>query len=104
MKPEDLKFFENLVGGKENLEGGFGYDYNIFAIEEGIKIAESLQTKEEIVKFHKLDSNDQSKLVPTLDMNAHTGNTFGMACRFAIAYLPQLKVHKRDETIQEIIK
>lgn len=104
MKPEDLKFFENLVGGKEKLKEGFGYDYNIFAIEEGIKIAEALQTKEEIVKFHKLNTDEQIKLVPTLNMNEHSGNTFGMACRFAIVYLPQLKVHKRDETIQEIIK
>ena len=102
MKAEDLEFFENLVG-KDTINEGFGRDYNIFSMEEGIKIAEALQTKEEIVKFHKLDWEDQKRLVPTLG-DGHSGNTFGMACRFAIAYIPQLLANKRDEKIDSIIQ
>ena len=51
MKQEDLEFFENLVGGKENIDAGFGREYNIFAMEQGIAICESLQTKENIIDF-----------------------------------------------------
>jgi hypothetical protein len=102
MRAEDLEFFENLVG-KENIDAGFGRQYNLFAMEEGIKIAEALQTKDEILRFSNLDWDEQLKLVPTLD-DGHSGNTFGMACRFAIAYLPQLLVNRRDERIDSIIQ
>ena len=106
MRAEDLEFFENLVG-KENIDGGFGRQYNLFAMEEGIKIAEALQTRDEIVKFHGLSSweapdLDEVNLVPTLS-DGHSGNTFGMACKFAIAYLPQLLVNRRDERIDSVI-
>lgn len=33
MDKEDLKFFEEKVG---SLDGGFGYDYNVFAASEGV--------------------------------------------------------------------
>jgi len=103
MRAEDLEFFENLVG-KENIDAGFGRKYNLFAMEEGIKIAEALQTRDEIVKFHGLSNWEaQVNLVPTLD-DGHSGNTFGMACRFAIAYLPQVLINHRDERIDSIIE
>ena len=51
MKKEDLDFFENLVG-KENLDKGFGREYNLFAMEQAIVIAEALQTKEAIIEFN----------------------------------------------------
>jgi hypothetical protein len=101
MKREDLEFFENLVG-KENLDKGFGREYNLFAMEQAIVIAEALQTKETIIEFKDKGWDEQKKLVPGLD-DGHSGNTFGMALRFAIAYLPQLLVNHRDERIDSVI-
>jgi hypothetical protein len=101
MKKEDLEFFENLLG-KENIDGGFGRQYNLFAMEQGVLIAEALQTKEAIIDFKDKDWSEQKKLVPGLD-DGHSGNTFGMSLRFAIEYLPQLLVNKRDKKIDDII-
>jgi hypothetical protein len=42
--------------------------------------------------------DEQKSLVPGLD-DGHSGNTFGVACRLAIFYLPML----RDKRIDEII-
>ena len=100
MSKEDLEFFKNLVG---DLSEGFGYNYNIFCCEQGILIANALETKEKIVEFHKADWDVQKEMVPMLS-DDHSGNTFGMSCRLAISYLPQLKVNKRDEKIETIIK
>jgi len=101
MKREDLEFFENLVG-KENMDGGFGRQYNLFAMEQAIVIAEELQTKEAIIEFKDKSWDEQKSLVPGLD-DGHSGNTFSMAVRFAIAYLPQLLVNRRDERIDSVI-
>jgi len=101
MKKEDLDFFENLVG-KDNIDAGFGRQYNLFAMEQGILIAEALQTKEAIMEFKDKGWNEQKKLVPGLD-DGHSGNTFGMALRFAIAYLPQLVSNRRDDRIDSVI-
>lgn len=101
MRTEDLEFFENLVG-KENIDAGFGRQYNIFSMEQGILIAEALQTKESIVEFNKKSWGEQKKLVPGLD-DGHSGNTFNMALRFAIAYLPQLVANRRDDRIDSVI-
>ena len=101
MRKEDLEFFENLVG-KDNIDAGFGRQYNLFAMEQGILIAEALQTKEAIIEFKDKGWDEQKKLVPGLD-DGHSGNTFGMALRFAIAYLPQLLVNRRDERIDSVI-
>jgi len=101
MRKEDLEFFENLVG-KDNIDAGFGRQYNLFAMEQGILIAEALQTKEAIIEFKDKGWDEQKKLVPGLD-DGHSGNTFGVALRFAIAYLPQLLVNRRDERIDSVI-
>lgn len=101
MKSEDLEFFENLVG-KENLDKGFGREYNLFAMEQAIVIADALRTKEAIIEFKDKSWDEQKKLVPGLD-DGHSGNTFGMASIFAIAYLPQLLVNLRDERIDSVI-
>jgi len=101
MKKEDFEFFENLVG-KDQIDAGFGRQYNLFAMEQGILIAEALQTKEAIIEFKDKGWDEQKKLVPGLD-DGHSGNTFGMALRFAIAYLPQLLVNRRDERIDSVI-
>ena len=101
MRKEDLEFFENLVG-KDNIDAGFGRQYNLFAMEQGILIAEALQTKEAIIEFKDKGWDEQKKLVPGLD-DGNSGNTFGVALRFAIAYLPQLLVNRRDERIDSVI-
>ena len=117
MKKEDLDFFENLVG-KENLDKGFGREYNLFAMEQAIVIAEALQTKEAIIEFKDKGWDEQKKLVPGLD-DGHSGNTFGnsfhnvwklpnskhyiMALRFAISYLPHLVANRRDDRIDSVI-
>jgi len=71
MKKEDLEFFENLVG-KDNIDKGFGRQYNLFAMEQGILIAEALQTKEAIIEFNNKDWDEQKRLVPGLD-DGHSG-------------------------------
>ena len=77
MRQEDLEFFENLIG-KENIDSGFGRQYNLFAMEQGIIIAESLETKENIIEFNNKSWDEQKRLVPGLD-DGHSGNTFNMA-------------------------
>lgn len=103
MNSSDYEFFVNLLGGEDKLEGGFGKEYNMFAMEQGIVIAESLQSEESILEFRTKSCEEQKKLVPLLD-DGHSGNTFGMALRFAIAYLPQLKINKRDKKIDDIVR
>jgi hypothetical protein len=63
MKQEDKEFFESL-GVK--FDEGFGSQYNIFALEQGILIPETLQTKEKIIEFNQLGFDEQKKLVPGL--------------------------------------
>ena len=45
MTKEDREFFESKLG---DLSAGFGLDYNLFACEQGILIADALQSKERI--------------------------------------------------------
>jgi len=101
MTDEDKQFFESLFGGLENMEKGFGYDYNMFCCEQGILIAE-LGTKEAIIDFSKQDWSKQKEMVHGLS-DDHSGNTFQMSCRLAISYLPQAKSIKRDEKINKIL-
>lgn len=96
MTKEDIEFFESLLG---DLNSGMGVGYNRFCCDQGILIAESLRDKEKIIEFHKMNCDDQKKLVPGLD-DGHSGNTFGMACRLAIAYLPRI----REKRIDVILK
>lgn len=97
MRKEDLEFFENLVG-KENISGGFGRNYNLFCMEQGIIIAESLRNRQSIIDFNDMDFDNQKRLVPGLSSD-HSGNTFGMSLRFAIAYLPMLRDKKIDSIL-----
>lgn len=95
MTQEDKEFFESIVG---DLSGGMGESYNRFCCEQGIIIAESLRNKDKIVEFHKMGWDEQKSLVPGLD-DGHSGNTFGMACKLAITYLPRLREKRIDEVI-----
>jgi len=101
MTNEDHEFFLGIIGG--DLEVGFGKKYNIFCCEEAIKIANTLETKDKIVEFHKATWDDQKLMVPSID-DDHSGNTFGMSCKLAISYLPMVKSNKKDEKIDAVIK
>lgn len=103
MNSSDYEFFVNLIGGEDKLEGGFGKSYNIFAMWQGVIIVEALQSEESILDFRTKSWDEQKKLVPLLD-DGYSGNTFGMDLRFAIAYLPQLKINRRDRKIDDIIR
>jgi hypothetical protein len=95
MTQEDREFFESIVG---DLNEGMGEGYNRFCCEQAITIAESLRTKDRIIEFHKMTWDEQKSLVPGLD-DGHSGNTFGVACRLAIVYLPMLREKRIDEII-----
>jgi hypothetical protein len=95
MTQEDREFFESIVG---DLNSGMGEGYNRFCCEQGITIAESLRNKDKIIEFHKMGWGQQKTEVPGLD-DGHSGNTFNMACRLAIAYLPRIREKRIDEVI-----
>lgn len=98
MTNEDLEFFTRICGG--DITVGFGEDYNKYCFEQAIEISKSLRSKEEIISFTKKSWDEQKSLVPNLD-DGHSGNTFGMSCRLAIAYLPMLREEKIDSIINE---
>lgn len=100
MTNEDKEFFIKIIGG--DLDIGFGKEYNTFCCEEAIKIADSLRSSEEIKKFYDLPFDEQKRLTNIDD--GHSGNTFSMSCKLAIAYLPMLKAKIRDEKIDTVIR
>lgn len=99
MTKEDREFFESKLG---DLSQGFGLDYNLFACEQAILIADSLQSAEKIKEFYNMDWDVQKKMVPGLS-DSHSGNTFGMACRIAAVYLPITAAKIRDGKIDQIL-
>lgn len=98
MRQEDKEFFESL-GMKFDSDGPMGGRYNIFCCEEGILISETLRTKEKIDKFYNSTWEEQKEMVRSIS-DEHSGNTFGMACKIAVAYIPML----RENRINEILK
>ena len=100
MKKEDREFFESIG---VDFKVGFGEEYNIFSFEQGILIAEKLETKESIIEFSQMAYTEQYKMSPGLSRE-HSGNTFGMAIYAAISYLPQIIINKRDKKIDSVIK
>jgi len=95
MKQVDREFFESIVG---DLNSGMGEAYNRYCCEQGIIIAEALRSKDKIIEFSKMGWGQQKAEVPGLD-DGHSGNTFNMACRLAIVYLPQIRDRRIDEVI-----
>jgi hypothetical protein len=62
--------------------------YESFACSQAVLFADTLKTEAELVRFAKLDSDEQRKLVPGLSED-HSGNTFGFAVMLARVYLAQ---------------
>lgn len=61
--------------------------YELFLSTEAAKIAAALKTPDEVVDFAKADIERQRELVPSLDYQEHSGNTFGFACKIAHMFL-----------------
>ena len=55
--------------------------YELFCLEEAVKIAGALKTAQAVVDFQQLDYKEQKKLVEIGD--GHSGNTFGFSCLMA---------------------
>lgn len=74
--------------------------YEVFSMEEAVKIAEICKTAERVEWFAKAESAFQKGAADAAGVSLsedHSGNTFGAACRFAHVYLsdPEIlsKVH-----------
>lgn len=100
MTQEDREFFDKVTDN--SLDKGLGLDYNLFCCEQAILISDALQTKENILDFTKKGWDDQIKLVPGLSTE-HSGNTFGMSCRFALSYLPVTHAKIRDGKLNQLL-
>lgn len=59
--------------------------YEVFCCQEAIKIMEDFSTAEEIEAFHRAEYEQQKSLLPSLDYDNHSGNTF--SCSVGLAYL-----------------
>lgn len=60
--------------------------YEIFCCEQAVIIAETLRDSNKIKELHDASWEEQLKMVPSLSYE-HSGNTFGVACTLAKAYL-----------------
>jgi len=67
--------------------------YEMVCCVDAVKIAAYAKTTEGLAEFHALNWDDQISAIPDLDQ-AHSGNTFGMACRLAYHYI------ERPELVQ----
>lgn len=61
--------------------------YELFVCQEAQKIIARLRTVEEVKAFHAANCDAQKELVPELDADNHSGNTFGAATMLAHVYL-----------------
>jgi hypothetical protein len=61
--------------------------YELFCCEEAVRIAKHFSRREDVDTFHKLDCKDQKMVLPELDYENHSGNTFGMSCALAAIYI-----------------
>ena len=57
--------------------------YELFVCTEAVKILDVIPMADGIKSFHAASMDDQKALVPTLEYNQHSGNTFGMAVSLA---------------------
>lgn len=65
--------------------------YELFTCEEAFKIATAFSTHAEIRAWSLLDWEEQKAALPSLG-EGHSGNTFGMACQLAMAYITNPEV------------
>jgi predicted lactoylglutathione lyase len=102
MRENDLEFFKSIGVTLYNTDGKYDR-YSGFCCEEAIMIAMILETEEKIIEFSKADNARQKEMVSCIS-EEHSGHTFNMACKLAVAYLPMLKVNMRDNKINDIVK
>ena len=62
-------------------------NYEMFCCKEAVKIAKTLKTADEIIKWKDLPWEEQKKIVDISD--GHSGNTMGCAINLACLYLSQ---------------
>ena len=62
--------------------------YEIFVMQEAVKMATRLGSADAIAEFVKKSAEEQKRIIPDLG-EGHSGNTFGMACRLAHLYLKE---------------
>ena len=89
-------FRERIAGYfKRNPEFWEFLPYELFTCEEAVKIAEALrgevllgkQPLAAVKDFYDLPIEEQKARIPTLQLDQHSGNTFGSACMLARVYL-----------------
>lgn len=61
--------------------------YELFCCEEALKIADAVDDGRAVDRFYKAGIDKQKEMIPTLDYDDHSGNTFGAACHLAMVYL-----------------
>lgn len=97
MTTNDIEFFKS-IGVKFDEKDDLGNRYITFCCEQAILISESLRTREKIEIFNKANWDEQKRMVPGIS-DDHSGNTFSVACKLAIHYIPML----RDKRIDDIL-
>lgn len=75
------RFMANNPEWRRDYEG-----YELFTCEEAYKIALVFESADQIAAWSQLSWEAQKELHPEIG-DGHSGNTFGMACRLAMAYL-----------------
>lgn len=81
-------FRDRIAGFRErNPHDWHKYEaYELFVCEQAVVIADAVGSAEDLRSFYELPFERQRERVPAID-DGHSGNTFGMACRLAHAYL-----------------
>ncbi len=76
------RFMANNPGWRRDFES-----YELFTCEEAVKIARRFETADAVRAWAQLADYDEQKARHPELSDEHSGNTFGMACRYAIYWL-----------------
>lgn len=68
--------------------------YELVACETAMKIAYACKSWQGIMRFHKMSSDEQKALIPSMD-DGMSGNQFGFACAVAKVYLRDSKLVRK---------
>lgn len=81
--PKCLQKSIDTMRASDNADTRFWEPYDMFAFQEGVKIAAVVTSEEEIFAFRKLSWKNQKTLVPDLSED-HSGGTFSTAIAAAL--------------------